>query len=71
MTDGASDRPSGSLVSRALGQTFVALRSRNFRLYFIGQLISNTGNWLTNVALTLFVLKLTGSGLAVQVARRN
>jgi MFS family permease len=34
-------------------------------LFFIGQLISNTGNWLTNVALTLFVLHLGGSGLAV------
>jgi MFS family permease len=46
-------------------KTFVSLRNRNFRLYFIGQLISNTGNWLTNVALVLLVLKLTGSGLDV------
>ncbi len=37
----------------------------NFRLFFIGQLISNTGNQLTNVALILFVLKLGHSGLAV------
>jgi MFS family permease len=36
-------------------------------LYFIGQLISNTGNWLTNVALILLVLKITGSGFAVGV----
>ena len=28
-------------------------------------MISNSGNWLTNVALTLLVLKITGSGLAV------
>src|SRR5436309_4767084 len=41
------------------------LRSRNFRLFFIGQLISNSGNWLTMVALTLLVLHLTGSGVAV------
>ena len=54
-------------LSRTLHQTFVSLRTRNFRLFFIGQLISNTGNWLTNVALTLFVLKLTGSGLAVGI----
>ena len=46
-------------------KTFLSLRNRNFRLYFIGQLISNTGNWLTNVALTLLVLKLTHSGLDV------
>jgi hypothetical protein len=37
-------------------KTFLALRNRNFRLFFVGQLISNTGNWLTNVALTLLVL---------------
>lgn len=42
-----------------------ALRTRNFRLFFIGQLISNSGNWLTMVALTLLVLHLTGSGIAV------
>ncbi len=54
-------------LSRALNKTFLSLRHRNFRLYFIGQMISNTGNWLTNVALTLLVLKLTGSGFAVGV----
>jgi MFS family permease len=49
----------------ALGKTFQALSTYNFRLFFIGQLISNTGNQLTNVALILFVLKLGHSGLAV------
>jgi MFS family permease len=52
-------------VGRALSHTFLALRTRNFRLYFTGQIVSNTGNWLTNVALTLLVLKITGSGFAV------
>ena len=54
-----------SRLGRALGNTFLSLRTRNFRLYFTGQIVSNTGNWLTNVALTLLVLKITGSGLAV------
>ncbi|MEA2566802.1 MAG: hypothetical protein QOD49_1979 [Actinomycetota bacterium] len=45
--------------------TFGSLRTRNFRLFFIGQTISNTGNWLTTVALTLLVLHLTHSGLAI------
>jgi MFS family permease len=54
-----------SRVGRALKQTFLSLRTRNFRLYFIGQTISNSGNWLTNVALTLLVLKISGSGFAV------
>jgi MFS family permease len=46
-------------------RTLASLRSRNFRLFFIGQTISNTGNWLTMVALTLLVLHRTGSGAAV------
>jgi len=33
-------------------RTLSSLRWRNFRLLFIGQTISQTGNWLTNVALT-------------------
>jgi len=49
----------------ALGKTFQALATRNFRLFFIGQLISNTGNQLTNLALLLFALELGHSGLAV------
>jgi MFS family permease len=52
-------------VSRATRRTFLSLRHRNFRLFFYGQLVSNTGNWLTNVALTLLVLHLTGSGVAI------
>jgi len=47
--------------------TFLSLRNRNFRLFFIGHLISNTGNWLTNVALTLLVLNLTDNGFAVGI----
>jgi MFS family permease len=46
-------------------RTFVSLRNRNFRLFFTGQLISNSGNWLTLVALTLLVLHRTNSGAAV------
>lgn len=46
-------------------KTFLSLRNRNFRLFFVGHLISNTGNWLTNVALTLLILSITDNGLAV------
>ncbi|HET9721548.1 MAG TPA: MFS transporter [Candidatus Saccharimonadales bacterium] len=49
----------------AFGRTFQSLKHRNFRLYFIGQTISNTGNWLTTIALALLTLKITGSGLDV------
>jgi MFS family permease len=46
-------------------RTLSSFRSRNFRLFFIGQTVSNTGNWLTMVALTLLVLHRTNSGVAV------
>src|SRR5690242_21121598 len=46
-------------------RTFSSLQHRNFRLFFIGQSISNSGNWLTTVALTLLVHKLTATGVAV------
>jgi MFS family permease len=41
------------------------VRVRNFRLFFSGQVVSQVGNWLTRVGLTLFVLRLTGDGVAV------
>ncbi|HYQ41668.1 MAG TPA: MFS transporter [Polyangiaceae bacterium] len=59
---------SGSKFVRArnsLGKTFQSLATRNYRLFFVGQLISNTGNQLTNLALILFALELGHSGLAV------
>lgn len=52
-------------ASSGLSRTFASLGTRNFRLLFIGQLISNSGNWLTNVSITLLVLDRTGSGSAV------
>lgn len=52
-------------ITDGLSRTFVSLRTRNYRLFFFGQLISNSGNWLTNVAITLLVLDRTGSGIAV------
>src|SRR5450432_1171944 len=48
-----------------VGRTLSSFRSRNFRLFFIGQTVSNTGNWLTLVALTLLVLHRTNIGVAV------
>jgi MFS family permease len=53
--------PPGGFLERTLS----SLRSRNYRLFFTGQTISNTGNWLTMVALTLLVLHRTGNGVAV------
>jgi MFS family permease len=52
-------------VRVATRETFQSLRSRNFRLFFGGQLISQVGNWLTLVAQTLLVYHLTHSGVAL------
>jgi MFS family permease len=48
-----------------MNATFRSLRVRNFRLFFTGQLISQVGNWMTLVAQTLLVLRLTDDGIAV------
>jgi MFS family permease len=47
------------------GETFASLRVRNFRLFFAGQIVSQTGTWLAMVAQTLLVLHLTDSGVAL------
>jgi MFS family permease len=54
-------------VKAAARETFASLEHRNFRLFFVGQGISQCGNWLTLVAQTLLVLKLTDSGVALGV----
>lgn len=46
-------------------ETFASLRIRNFRLFFAGQIVSQTGTWLGMVAQTLLVLHLTDSGVAL------
>lgn len=47
--------------------TFRSFRTRNFRLFFAGQIVSQIGNWMTLVAQTLLVLHLTHSGVALGV----
>jgi len=44
-----------------LRQTFSALRHRNFRLFFSGQLVSLIGTWMQNTAQGLLVFQLTKS----------
>jgi MFS family permease len=38
-----------------------ALRSRNYRLFFAGQLVSLIGTWMTRIAMSWLVYRLTGS----------
>jgi MFS family permease len=46
---------------------FRSLRRRNFRLFLGGQLVSNLGTWMQNVALAWLVLQITHSPLDVGV----
>ena len=48
-------------------QTFAALRHRNFRLFFFGQLISLIGTWMQNTAQSWPVYQLTGSKLLLGI----
>lgn len=46
---------------------FSSLRIRNYRLFFAGQVVSNTGTWMQRIAQDWLVLSLTGSATAVGV----
>jgi MFS family permease len=49
-------------------RTFSSLRYRNYRLFFFGQAVSQTGSWMQRIALSWFVLQLThGDPLAVGI----
>jgi MFS family permease len=43
------------------------LQVRNYRLYFLGQIVSTTGTWMQSVAQVWLVLRLTHSGLALGI----
>ena len=52
-------------VSAAGRRTFAAMRFRNYRLYFISQIVSFSGTWMALLAQSWLVLELTGSGTAL------
>lgn len=54
---------SAALPAYSWGNSFAALKSANFRLYFIGQLISTTGTWMQTIAQGFLVFQLTQSEL--------
>ena len=58
-------------VRRVSGRTFLALQVRNFRLYFIGQLISISGTWMQSFAqgfLVVWTLHASPVDLGITVA---
>jgi MFS family permease len=50
-------------VFGGISHSWRALRHRNFRLYFGGQTISLIGTWMTRIATSWLVYRLTGSAL--------
>ncbi len=54
---------------RAIGSwfnlTFASIRIRNYRIFFVAQLVSMNGTWMQRVAQFWLVLHLTGSGFAL------
>src|SRR5436190_6030032 len=48
-------------------QTFSALKHRNFRLFFAGQMVSLIGTWMQNTAQGWLVYQLTGSKILLGV----
>jgi MFS family permease len=61
-----TERPSSAPPGR-YAHAWRALRHRNFRLYFTGQSISLIGTWMTRVATSWLVYRLTGSALLLGV----
>ena len=57
--------PSDDVWLKKVAATFPALQSRNYKLYFTGQLISLIGTWLQIVAQGWLVLKLTNSAFMI------
>ena len=49
----------------ALPSALASLRHRNYRLLWIGSVISNSGDWMDQVALNWLVYQLTGSGVSL------
>ena len=61
----ADEHPSPESTGHA--STFAALRVRNYRLFFAGQVVSNTGTWMQRIAQDWLVLQITNSPLAVGI----
>ncbi len=62
-----AEKMSATTSTRRVPKTFRAMQHRNFRLYFIGQLISMAGTWMQTVAQALLVYQLSHSELMLGV----
>ena len=63
----SGDVPESASASRDFSHAWRALRHRNFRLFFGGQSISLIGTWMTRVATSWLVYRLTQSPLLLGI----
>jgi MFS family permease len=61
------DTPGASPTPNDFSHAWRALRHRNFRLFFGGQSISLIGTWMTRIATSWLVYRLTGSPLLLGI----
>ncbi|MDG9719255.1 MFS transporter [Streptomyces sp. DH24] len=61
------DKQPTPAAPRGKTSMFSSLSVRNYRLFFAGQVVSNTGTWMQRIAQDWLVLSLTGSSTAVGV----
>jgi MFS family permease len=62
-----SQQESGEPTSRGIAFMLRALSHRNYKLFFSGQSISLIGTWMTRIATSWLVYRLTGSALLLGV----
>ncbi|HUG16576.1 MAG TPA: MFS transporter [Thermomicrobiales bacterium] len=58
----SGQEPADVVMPRFRPAMFAALRHPNYRLYWIGTLVANTGDWMDHIALGWLMWELTGSG---------
>jgi MFS family permease len=56
-----------SVSSRSISDAWRALRHRNFKLFFLGQTVSLIGTWMTRLATSWLVFRLTHSALLLGI----
>ena len=56
-----ADNKSSVGFSAKFANTFRALKYNNFRLFFLGQIVSLTGTWMQSIAQSWLVYRITGS----------
>ena len=60
-----SEPPKAQRFGWRLPETFASLRHRNYQLLWSGTMISQSGDWMDQIALNWLVYDLTGSALAL------